>query len=237
MEAESNSEPASLNDTFDCVILSGGGAKGAYSAGVVKALFAYRKKKKITSKLCFIGTSSGALNACIIAALGEDELLDFWKNKVNNKTILGRSTQITKCQSFRRIFTQSFSKKPFAMYPDATSCIQKLIEQAVPTPTDATNNEAKETLFSKLKNEHVIFTATNYTKGCLESFYVSDLFDKFVKHDKKSTSGEPRLSHCKVINDQEELTNCLLASSAIPIFFPPVKIGKHLYLDPASDIF
>lgn len=48
--------------TYDCLVLRGGGAKGAYSAGVSKALFVYRKLKNIDHAICYIGTSSGALN-------------------------------------------------------------------------------------------------------------------------------------------------------------------------------
>ncbi len=207
--------------TFDCVVLSGGGAKGAYSAGVCKALSEYRKLKNINSEQCFIGTSSGALNACIVAALGEDELFNFWKNKVTNKTILGTWIQDARFQFARRMCTRPVNAllgKPFSVYPKATSCIRKLINQAVPT-ADAKQGAVQETLFSKLAGKHVIFTATNYTTGRLGSFYISKLFDKFVKHDEIQLADKRRLSHCKPIIGDKELTDCLLASSAIPVFF------------------
>lgn len=215
---------------FDCVVLSGGGAKGAYSAGVCKALFEYRRLKNIESQLCFIGTSSGALNACIIAALGEDELLKFWRNKVTNKTILGvQNTSSTFLSKFKLITSSicADSAEPFAVYPETTSCLRKLIDQAVPKTPDA----EQESLFTKLRDKHVIFTATNYTKGRLRSFYISSLFDKFVQEDAKLLPDKKRLSHCKRIEDQQQLTDCLLASSAVPVFFPSVPIDDDLYID------
>ncbi len=214
--------------TFDCVVLSGGGAKGAYSAGVSKALSAYKKQKGIDSQQCFIGTSSGALNACIIAALGEDELFNFWKHKVTNKTVLGGWIQNAHFQFLRRTLTSC--RKPFSIYPNATSCIRELIEQVVPISADE-EGEAQESLFSKLSDKHVIFTATNYTTGRLESFYISKIFDAFVKHDEKLNFDQRRLSHCTAIKDQDKLTNCLLASSALPVFFPPVDMDGDLYID------
>jgi len=51
---------------YDCLVLSGGGAKGAYGAGVAKALWEYRKLKKVDTKLCVVGTSAGALNAAAL---------------------------------------------------------------------------------------------------------------------------------------------------------------------------
>jgi NTE family protein len=220
--------------TFDCVVLSGGGAKGAYSAGVCKALFEYRRLKGVDTQLCFIGTSAGALNACIIAALGEDKLLEFWRNKVNNQTILGVRITNAKSQFALKIVVHPLSAafgKPFAIYPSATSCLRKLIDQVVPETPDAKNGAAKESLFTKLADKHVIFTATNYTTGRLHSFYNSSLFDKFVKEDAKLPIEKQRLSHCKIIGDQKQLTDCLLASSAVPVFFPPVQMDDGLYID------
>jgi predicted acylesterase/phospholipase RssA len=52
---------------YDCLVLSGGGAKGAYGAGVAKALWEYRKLKNVDTKLCLVGTSAGALNAAVLA--------------------------------------------------------------------------------------------------------------------------------------------------------------------------
>jgi len=220
--------------TFDCIVLSGGGAKGAYSAGVIKALFEYRKLKNINSQQCFIGTSSGALNACLIAAIGEDELLEFWRKKVTNNAVLGTRIKNATFQFGLRALTRPYSAvkgNPFAVYPAATSCLRDLIDQAVPKSPDAKQVVAQESLYSKLAEKHVIFTATNYTRGHLRSFYISNFFDTFVKKDAMLPADRRRLSHCEVIVGQEQLTNCLLASAAVPLFFPPVLMNGDLYID------
>src|SRR6476646_9242298 len=61
--------------TFDCLVLSGGGAKGAYGAGVAKALMAYRQLKDIRGPICYVGASAGALNAYVLATANADELV------------------------------------------------------------------------------------------------------------------------------------------------------------------
>ena len=40
---------------YDCLVLSGGGANGAYGAGVAKALDAYRNQKGIPRPICYTG--------------------------------------------------------------------------------------------------------------------------------------------------------------------------------------
>src|SRR5215470_10483146 len=63
---------------YDCLVLSGGGAKGAYGAGVAKGLWEYRAIKAVGTKLCVVGTSAGALNAAVLATAEADDLVSFW---------------------------------------------------------------------------------------------------------------------------------------------------------------
>jgi len=137
-------------------------------------------------------------------------------------------------QFARKAMTRPISAllgKPFAVYPGATSCLRKLIDEAIPTTPGINQNPAQESLFTTLADKHVIFAATNYTTGSLRSFYISSLFDKFVQADAQLPLSQRRLSHCKIIGDQQHLTNCLLASSAVPVFFPPVPMDGDLYID------
>ena len=71
-----------------CLWLSGGGAKGAYGAGVAKALDLYRKRRGIQTSMCYIGTSAGALNAYMLAAYGVEALVKFWST-ISNLSVLG----------------------------------------------------------------------------------------------------------------------------------------------------
>lgn len=59
------------------LVLSGGGAKGAYEIGVWKAL----EKMGVTERIDkIVGTSVGALNAVLLDACGIDKAEEIWKN-------------------------------------------------------------------------------------------------------------------------------------------------------------
>ena len=57
------------------LVLSGGGAAGAFQAGVIKQLVASEVEIDAV-----YGTSAGALNAAAFSILGADGLIDIWKN-------------------------------------------------------------------------------------------------------------------------------------------------------------
>lgn len=64
------------------LVLAGGGAKGAYEAGFIKAI---HESKKMDFQIV-TGTSIGALNACLLAQKDIDVLLHLWEN-MNEKDV------------------------------------------------------------------------------------------------------------------------------------------------------
>ena len=74
-----------LKESYPAVVLSGGGAKGAYQIGVMKAM----AERGLLEKMeCIAGTSVGALNA-LLFAIGDAELAeDIWECYVNEGTML-----------------------------------------------------------------------------------------------------------------------------------------------------
>ena len=85
--------------------------------------------------------------------------------------------------------------------------------------------------FDRLKGAHLLICATNYTSGDLETFYCSDIVDEFIVHDRKRQIEQQRLTNYHRLNSKEEVVEALLGSTAIPFYFPPVKIGGSLYVD------
>lgn len=69
------------------IVLSGGGAKGAYQVGVLNAL---HEKGELNNIDCCYGTSVGALNSTGLAYLTIDELTDLWLSIKGRSDILGR---------------------------------------------------------------------------------------------------------------------------------------------------
>ena len=198
--------------TYDCFVLSGGGAKGAYEAGVAKSLMAYRRLKDIHTHLCYLGTSVGALNAAVLAMRGADDLVDFWRG-VNVKSILGVKT--TKIRGrlrglllLRRMLSGSavYSNEP----------LRQLIQSNIK--------------FEKLVGKHLVITATDFVQGVPKAFYHSTFLDAFIDEDVKVDKGLQRLSNYHRL-DEQNLTDALLASCAIPVVFPLIDLCESLFID------
>lgn len=90
------------------LILCGGGAKGAYEAGFVKAC------KELNLKFDIVcGTSIGSLNGCLIAQHDYDKLIDLWENLTIDQVLSGDLPQSFKIdemlKSSNRVIT--FFKK------------------------------------------------------------------------------------------------------------------------------
>src|SRR4051812_47262607 len=99
--------PSAMNSSgvVDCLVLSGGGAKGAYGAGVAKALAAYRTRTQAQSSLCYIGTSAGALNAAVLASADPDALIRFWL-QVTPRAVLSARIRSPRFQAALHVFTR-----------------------------------------------------------------------------------------------------------------------------------
>lgn len=63
------------------LVLSGGGAKGAFQLGVVNALIQYGIYDNING---LSGTSIGSLNIALIESMGIDKAIDIWKNRLSD---------------------------------------------------------------------------------------------------------------------------------------------------------
>lgn len=85
--------------------------------------------------------------------------------------------------------------------------------------------------FGALRSSHLLICVTNYLTGALETFYRSDLIDEFLQQEAGLPQDSRRLHHYRRIDSEEELVEALLASAAIPFYFPPVEINGTLYVD------
>lgn len=197
----------------DCVVLSGGGAKGAYGAGVAKAIAVYRDLKRVQSSVCYIGTSAGALNAAVLAGADADALIGFWTS-VTPRVILDARIRSPRFQGALHFLTR---RRFFSIY--GNKGLRKLIGESIQLPP------------IQQSDSHLIIAVTNYTRGKLEAFYVSPLIQQFVSDDAARLPDQQRIQHFRKIGTQADLEKSLLASAAIPIFFPPVDINDEWYID------
>lgn len=199
--------------SFDCLVFSGGGAKGAYGAGAAKALAAFYGLKNVDRSICYLGASAGALNAAVLATSDAERLVNFWR-EADDRSVLGVRIKSTKYQGAKRWIGRFGRGGQFAVY--SGSALLQFIERSV--------------TFDDLKDRHLIIAATDYTEGSLKAFYHSDLVSRFLDLDRTLEFRERRLQHFLPLT-KENLARALLASSSIPVFFPPVKIDSSLYVD------
>jgi predicted acylesterase/phospholipase RssA len=219
---------------IDCLVMSGGGAKGAYGAGAAKALSAYHSHKRsmdpgYVRKTCYVGTSAGALNAAILAAFNDsDRLVGLWKS-ISNRNVLGRgfsgpikrvSSKVVSPLFYLRVL------KRLVGYPCQSSIYSKKALRSF------VSSQLTDLDFDEFKSRaHLIVCATNISTSSLTAFYVSSAMDKFVENDRKAQLNKRRLSHCIPITSKDMLIDCLIASAAIPLAFPPVKINGDWFID------
>ena len=223
----SDSQMSRIKDRrpFDCLVLSGGGAKGAFGAGAARAVLAYRAlRKRGPADICFLGTSSGALNAAVLAAWADDgpsRLNALW-SKVDAMNVLGGTPgkKRTLCRLVWRAIKPSDNFSVF----DADS-LRAVVRGAL----DKLNFEEFQ------KRAHLIIVATDYSAGRLARFYSSSLLDRFIAKDieeaKLANNARPKLNRFKRITSMDMLVDCLLASAAIPLLFPLVPMDGHWYGD------
>lgn len=195
---------------FRTIILSGGGAKGPYGVGALRALAKMETARGKPITKIFFGTSVGALSATL-AAQGEMEILSNLYSNIRTKDILG-----TDDPSVGTLTIGWKAKQTPFFYFDNTSLKATIKRYAK---------------FKSLVNAHLSICATNYTSGEFETFYVSELIDDFVQKDNMFEPENRQLTGFHRITSQDELENALLASTALPFFFAPVKINDAYYVD------
>lgn len=91
------------------LVLSGGGARGAFQAGVWKALMTHPRGLEDVPEV-MSGTSAGAINALLIAAeKSPDEILDFWLELAHDPPVHANESFF---RSIRRVLTRLTVQEP-----------------------------------------------------------------------------------------------------------------------------
>jgi NTE family protein len=194
------------------LILSGGGARGAYQAGVLKGLAEILPEKKKSPFQIVSGVSAGAINGAKLACD-----LESFANAVEKMTYLW--SQLSTDQVFKTEFlsmnTFSFGLLGGQKRIDSlldTAPLKELIKKHCDFSKIAKNLEAGAF-------ESLIITANDYNTNSAVSFVQSRKAD-VTWHESR------RLAKFTEINEQH-----IMASSAIPMLFSPTQIGSHFYGD------
>ncbi|HEY3237485.1 MAG TPA: patatin-like phospholipase family protein [Polyangiaceae bacterium] len=199
------------------VILSGGGARGAYEAGVLWYLFDELTRQRGAPPridiLC--GTSVGAINSAFLAAhladpvLGVRRLVEVWTGMQLHKVLgfdLRQTLRLPRIVLGGREGTGLFDASPLA----------QLVQREV--PWRAVSRSLRKGLLQALS-----VSATEVSTGRTVIFLQTGPKTELPTHAPPRT-----LIRSTYIGPLHAL-----ASAAIPLLFPPVRIGNELYVDGA----
>ncbi|MBC7660896.1 MAG: patatin-like phospholipase family protein [Chitinophagaceae bacterium] len=199
--------------------LSGGGARGAYQAGVLKAISDLCGFKKSPFDI-ISGVSAGSINGMALAAGAQDfaaatQLMwDTWiELRVNKifKTDLFSMAHITSSWLLNLSLGEWVSTRKVTYLLDS-SPLKELLTKKIDM------GAIGENLRSGLLHG-VALSATDYRSGKSVTFF--DGNQAIPDWDRNSGIGKRTIL----------ATEHIMASTAIPIFFPPVRIGKSDYGD------
>lgn len=189
------------------LVLSGGGAKGAFQAGVWKAMHELGLTKRVR---VISGTSVGALNAAAFASVRDPETIcQFWLNHVEEVATPTLLSLENATDSFREAAENVLAGKAFPFHGLLDRAIlAQLVRGLLPPhwPEDA---------------PEVIATSLECRGGLMEEMNSSS----YRKH--RFRIGEKM--------DPERRLSMLMASAAIPWGFDPVEIDSKRFVDGGWD--
>jgi NTE family protein len=209
------------NESKTALILSGGGARGAYQVGVLKAIAHLQPNGSHNPFDIICGTSAGAINACVLACESDHyghaitRLEHLWSNIDSRK--IHKVGFLPLLKSTLRIFGSFFREGKIAGKPKGlldNTPLRHLLESQVD--------------FSKLPERlaqgdltALSITALAYNSGKNVSFYQgAETVDTWRRNQ--------RVGLRTVLNHDH-----LMASSALPAIFPAVNIQGEYFGDGA----
>lgn len=204
------------------LVLSGGGARAAYQAGVVVAIAEIAKDLGIHHPFqYYTGVSAGAINASMLAsspdcniADGAKRLMDLWSH------ITAEQVYVT---------------DPLSLSLGGLNWLTDLSLGAL-KPTSPHRSLLDTAPLKKLLSEHIHFPniQKNISSNNLKALAVSAL-DYYSTSTVTFVEGKKDLPEWQRVRRQSQRTHMnvdhVLASSAIPLLFPPVTIERRHFGD------
>lgn len=201
------------------LVLSGGGARGAYQVGVLQGISEILKKEKIEPPFRILsGTSAGAINTAKLASTNGDfhsavaELVQLW-SKIKTDHVF--KAELLSLNTLGLSAILGGKQKKFNSILD-TAPLKNLIDKNCDFKNVQSNLE--KGLF-----DSVIITANNYSRNSAVSFIqtasrVNEKLMKWKEIRRKAVHAQLQSEH-------------ILASSAIPMLFPPIQLNGEPYGD------
>lgn len=203
------------------LVLSGGGARGAYQAGVLQAIVEIAKSLGVRRPFPVItGVSAGAINASYLAAMSDDlelgceKMAGLWSNLTAERVF--KTDALTAGRSGFRFMMDAtvgaLYKKKLARSLLETSPLRALLEEHVPFHRIDKN-------VSDGHLDALAVTAMNYTNSNSVTWVQGQKsLGMWTRQRRKSETALIGVEH-------------IMGSAAIPLFFPPIRVGEDHYGD------
>lgn len=206
------------------LVLGGGGARGAYQAGVLRAIG--RRHPKLDLPI-LTGVSAGAINTAFLASHGDslataaDELVDMWLAitpeqvyRVDAASLVGNALR----WAWRLVAGGMSAGGSGTRSLVDTAPLSRFLHNALSRSADGTINGIERNLASG-RLDAVALSATSYSTGQSVT-WVQGRRDLALwqRPQRRTERTRLRIEH-------------VLASSALPLIFPAVHIGNEWYGD------
>ena len=201
------------------LVLAGGGARAAYQAGVVSYI---RELAPEISYPIITGVSAGAINAAFLAGHpgrdGAEALVDCWKNIDQSK--------VYEAESSIGLIRRVFPRVPFGNITIRvqegeallnTTPLRHYLSRRLPAASDGTLPQIRKNL-DEGELTSVCITTTSFTTGQSVSWIQG--------RDIQTWQRPNRIAHHDTIT-----LDHVMASSALPLLFPAVRLGDAWYGD------
>lgn len=202
------------------LVLSGGGARAAYQVGVLSAIADISSTAKVENPFqIYSGVSAGAINACMLAGTPHS-----FKGAVDNLITLWSSINSD----------QVFNSSAFGLTRGALKWFSDLSSGGLKN-THGISLLQTEPL-RQLLNKNCQFgeIKKKIDAGTLQAISISAL-DYLTTSTTSFIEGNDQVKTWNRIRRLSEKTRLsaehIMASSAIPLLFPPIKVGEQYYGD------
>lgn len=203
------------------LVMSGGGARAAYQVGFLRALA--RRLPEFAPPI-LTGVSAGAINAAFLAgqtcsfAASVEALTKLWSTLtvdqvfyVDALRLAGRVLRTgAKLTSGGAIDV----RRPYSLVD--TSPLRRFLDSALHADEGVLPGVAQNLAIGRLRA--LAITASSYTTGQSVTFVQGESAETWERADRKSVATTMRVDH-------------VMASSALPLFFPAIPVDGHYYGD------
>jgi NTE family protein len=209
-----------MKETTIGLVLPGGGARGAYQAGVLRAIAERRGPGAPSPFRVVAGVSAGSINAAFVAAHADDfygatgRLCELWGSLQTgdvfetNPLVLSR----TGLRLAAELSLGGLVRGPRINYLLDTAPLRRLLRANL--DVEAVQRRLADGTLAALA-----ITATNYATGTAVTFFDG------------APNAVPWLRSARIATRASLGVEHVMASCALPIFFPPVRLADSHYGD------